>query len=152
MKATDILCPIEIILWNSSGLKNIDDIRNIINCRSIIGLLETWCPSKPNWTLTSTLEYAQETIYSPAEKTEERGRAKGGIADSYNSNVFKVRILFISRYYVFSLIIKDNFQFILGSVYVSPLENLEVVLISLKDELISIMQTFVDSPIIIVGI
>ena len=118
-------------------------------------LVETWCTSEPVFMLSSSIEYAQENIqpyvYSPAVRSEERGRAKGGINISYNSNLFQSRVLFTSRYYIFTLMTKGEFQFVLGSVYISPLENLESILINFKEDLNSIIQNFICYPIIIGG-
>ena len=89
------LSVINVIFWNSSGLNNIIDIKEIVNSRSIVCLSETWSISQPS-IISPTNEYTQQVLYSPAERSEERGRAKGGIAVISNKNIYDSGTVYIA--------------------------------------------------------
>ena len=97
------------------------------------------------------LSSSHKTFFSPAEKTSERGRAKGGLAVFVNSHIFGSYLLKATKNYIITRISKDDFNVIVCNVYISPSHDIKSVLNDLKVAINFIVLEFVNDPLIVVG-
>ena len=70
---------------------------------------------------------------------------------SLNSRIYDVKTLFISENIVIIKVNKGRINFILGTMYISPLKDINLVLNSLKEHLFSIQQNFINTPFFLCG-
>lgn len=88
--------------------------------RYILCVCESWCELGTLDLFNST---DMQTILSPAVRTNKHGRAMGGLFVAYNPDIFKAEIVTVSTSFIFVKFIYFNFNFILGVVYLSPVND-----------------------------
>ena len=126
-------------------------MRDEINELSIVNIYETWNVNEPSVNVTGLSNYAQELLYSPAVKTELKGRAKGGIIMCNNKKFSQSKKVYVSSNCILAKIEMSQVSFILGVLYISPLTDIKPILNDLREQLNLILQEYPKLPIIIVG-
>ena len=95
------------MFWNCTGSANINDLRDSVKRDDIICLCETWCIVEPVITLFTPNEHCYKTLHSPAERSADRGRAKGGIAIHLNTKTYTPVTLFSTKNFVITRYVRE---------------------------------------------
>ena len=137
-------------MWNVAGLSNVEDIKNQIEKTDILMLYETW-----NQNSSIVLEEFNavdfELIISPAIKTAVRGRAKGGIICFVNKLIYKPNNIYENDNFIYMRIELNNQSVIVCVVYISPNDDLDVILSELEETLIIFKNKYLNEPIFVGG-
>ena len=111
---------------------------------------ETWLVNTPNvLSIFKTINF--DCICVPAEKSATRGRAKGGIICLINKNIYKYKIINISQDYMFLRIKIKNLNIIIGAVYISPLKEIDIVLVKISEIICMLNDTFPNDLLMLGG-
>lgn len=97
--------------------------------------------------------FSFDLIDSPAVRTAERGRASGGLLIALNTSKYKYKTIKITEQLI-NVEVKinsNNFNFILGVIYLKPDSNIELFCAEFNEIIILINNNYPNSPLIIGG-
>lgn len=111
---------IDISYWNVNSFYNCNDLINTLNS-DIYCLNETWLMNEPSYLPNHFTKF--NSFFYFAEKEHVKGRAKGGLLLIVNKNL-KTTLLYTDDKWIFALITKNNFTFIIGLIYFPPISDI----------------------------
>ena len=99
------------------------DCIDVFKASDIICASETWLSVKRS--LSNKLDdYCIFNVY--AERNQKMGRYKGGLSILINKKLYKCDLLFSDKYFIFVKIVTNFKTFIIGNVYISPTDDIDL--------------------------
>ena len=120
---TSLLSPsTENVYWNASGFSNFLNDFDLFSNFDVICISESWLNYR--WKPLFTHRFDNFVIFqSLVAKTKHTGRASGGLVTFVKKSAFHLKLIFTNEHLLFVELKKDDFVFVVGSDYISPLED-----------------------------
>lgn len=100
------------------GARNLEYIKTTFRESDILCLCETWAESTSAFAAGFSREL--RVFYSPAVRTERRGRASGGLAVVLSKKFYSVKAISINKDFVIIQVNSHMVSFILCAIYIAP--------------------------------
>lgn len=138
------------MIWNATGLSNVDDIAEKVNKQDILFICKTWNTNTSPY-IHSFKSLGFTLFVSPARRSATRGRAKGGIICGLNPNIYKPNNVCIKNEFICIRVNLGEISIIVCVVYFSLNSDLNSMLSELGETVNMYKITFPGETIFIGG-
>ena len=136
------------MFWNSSGIKNLQDLINVSNDSDILCISETW-----HLDINKVqIQNKYRCFDSVAIKTADRGRPSGGLMILLNEKYYKnAEEICKNECYIFIKFTQSNKLIILGVTYINQTRSVKAELEKIEETLSIINNKYKSAPIFLGG-